>query len=104
MQFGTFLFAAFGAILGYFVYHDLKRMATFKNVIKHIERGNKKWLNIENVDQEKACIICYSNCRNLLLFDCKHLIMCWDCWKSMKHESCPICKNPITTAKVIYSD
>lgn len=79
-------------------------MSSFRIVMKHIERGNKKWLTVENVDQDKACIICYSNCRNLLLFNCKHLIMCWDCWKLMKHKNCPICKVDISTAKVIYSE
>ena len=59
---------------------------------------------MENVEEYKACIICYTNCRNLILFDCKHLIMCWGCWKTMKEDHCPICKKVISTAKVIHSD
>ena len=28
------------------------------------------------VSDDKICIICYANCRNMIFFDCRHMIMC----------------------------
>lgn len=75
-----------------------------QNIHKLFAKGKNKVLQIENVDQEKACIICFTNCRNLILFDCKHLIMCWDCFKTVKQDNCPICKKHIDVAKVIEAN
>lgn len=48
---GTFVGGAIAALLAYFVYKDLQKLATIQGVIQRIEAGNKKWLEVENVDQ-----------------------------------------------------
>ena len=30
----------------------------------------------DKISDDKCCIICYSNCRNVIFFDCRHMIMC----------------------------
>lgn len=32
-----------------------------------------------DVEDDKTCIICYTNCRNMIFFDCRHMIMCREC-------------------------
>jgi hypothetical protein len=31
---------------------------------------------IDETNEDKACIICYTSCRNMIFFDCRHMIMC----------------------------
>jgi hypothetical protein len=47
------------------------------------------------------CIICYANCRNVIFFDCRHMIMCRECSENYDSGVCPYCKMEIDDVKII---
>ena len=92
-------------LFGTIVFFSIRSLA--KDIKKLIEswrvlpKGLNK-LQIHDVSQDKLCIICYSNCRNLIIFDCMHLIMCQDCFEEGEMKECPICKKAVTLSKPIF--
>ena len=67
----------FGTIvIGRLLWSDIKRMINAMNVKR--QKLSSSYFNPQ-VDDDKTCIICYTNCRNMILFDCRHLIMCREC-------------------------
>lgn len=53
------------------------------------------------VGEDKMCIICYANCRNVIFFDCRHMIMCRECSENYDSEVCPYCKLEIDDVKIV---
>jgi hypothetical protein len=92
----TFKYLILALLFGWGLYSrlepSLRKVLAFDNV-----------LDIDNLPENKQCIICYTHCRNILAFDCKHLIMCYNCANSMRDQTCPICKKPVTRCKPILN-
>ena len=80
------------------LFKDLKRI--YKAIKFHL-KNNKKFLEIDDPEPEKSCIICYANTRNVVIYNCRHMIMCVRCYESMEYEACPICKAPVDHAGYI---
>lgn len=34
-------------------------------------------LNPKGIKDDKLCQICYTNCRNVIFYDCRHIILCY---------------------------
>jgi hypothetical protein len=47
-------------------------------------------------DEEKQCIICNDNEKDIILDPCSHNIMCNECYENLKIKKCPICRTSIT--------
>jgi hypothetical protein len=60
-------------IIGRWLWSDFKRIINAISVKK--QKLTSSYFN-PIVGDDKTCIICYTNCRNMILFDCRHLIMC----------------------------
>lgn len=57
----------------------------FKEVMKKIEK----------MEEEKLCVVCQENHKNVLILPCKHLCMCDQCADRIIYTngSCPICRS-----------
>ena len=55
----------------------------FKKFWFRLTTHDKKILNPSNISDEKLCQICYLNCRNVLFYSCRHLIVCDDCYQHL---------------------
>lgn len=47
------------------------------------------------------CIICYNHVRNMIFFDCRHMIMCQECSETYDSDVCPYCKMEIDDIKPV---
>lgn len=83
------------------VYKDVKKFIINRKLNQLIPM-RKKMLDIPDLNMEKCCIICFANNRNMLIFDCKHFIICESCYEEQEMSQCPICKTHITECKPIY--
>jgi len=43
---------------------------------KNLTQKYQKHLNPSGISDDKLCQICYVNCRNVLFYKCRHLIIC----------------------------
>ena len=89
-----FLFFAGTLISGRLLLNDIRRWVNI-NVVKKGLTGIKP-LEIEDASDDKLCIICYTNNRNMVFFDCRHMIMCWECSQQYREPTCPMCKKEIS--------
>jgi len=48
-----------------------------------------------NEDESSLCVICFDNKRDALFMPCGHLYTCMQCYKSLNHRSCPMCRKDI---------
>ena len=73
------LFILFSVTLfsGKMLFKSIKRWLNI-NILKKGIIGRKLY-NLEEVGEGKECIICYTNCRNIIFFDCRHMAMCYEC-------------------------
>lgn len=59
-------------------------------------------LKVEQEKDEKLCIICVDNYRNILLQPCNHFCLCKDCMQYKKWAKCPLCRQHIQSTIDIY--
>jgi hypothetical protein len=87
-------------VVGRWLWSDIK---WYLNVLKvRREKLTRSYFIPEGVvADDKMCIICYANCRNIIFFDCRHMIMCRECSESYESEVCPYCKVEIDDVKVV---
>jgi hypothetical protein len=69
--------------LGYY-----KRLTEFEPIINQI-------ICNKTVDEERQCIICNENEKNIILNPCNHNIICYECYENLKSNTCPICRKEI---------
>ena len=72
--------------------------------------------SIRKAYEDLNCVICFLNIRNCLVFPCKHLAMCSNCYKTIKNASnvgidnnvrsptCPICRGHIQEARTVENN
>lgn len=48
-------------------------------------------------DEDKACILCLTNKKNIAFSPCGHIISCQTCSQKLSNNKCPICKTNIET-------
>ena len=87
MKVGGFLMMTI--VMGRWLWSDIKALLNTLKVKR--QKMSSNYFNPEVTD-DKVCIICYSNCRNMIFFDCRHMIMCRDCSEHYKSDLCPYCK------------
>lgn len=46
----------------------------------------------DNTISNFNCVICLSNPRELILFDCGHVCLCMDCLEKLSFPNCPVCR------------
>ena len=55
---------------------------------------------ITAMDDILHCVVCQENTRDQLLFPCQHMVTCKEC--SVQLETCPICRQNITSSVFVY--
>lgn len=43
---------------------------------------------------DPECIVCLSQQKRILLFPCRHCVLCYRCVKGLREERCPLCRAP----------
>lgn len=90
------LLSAFIILL--FLYNGYKMVKILQHRLKKLwfrmTTFDKKILNPSNISDDKLCQICYLNCRNVLFYNCRHLIVCDDCYQHIQKQNCIICNVP----------
>lgn len=72
----------------------------------HIEEQIEQLRNELSAEREKhLCIICYDRPRNIILYPCKHMCICEDCYTTLRRElqGCPLCRSSIININHVYS-
>ena len=54
-------------------------------------------------DSEVCCSVCLSNKRDTLLDDCRHCVLCWECFTRLYERKCPACQHQISSATYIFT-
>jgi E3 ubiquitin-protein ligase MUL1 len=49
-----------------------------------------------NNNSDTACVLCLQNPREIILLDCGHICLCFDCLERLGNTSCPICRQNYT--------
>ena len=95
---GSLLLASI--VLGRWIWSDVKK---FLNSLKaRREKLSGTYFNPkDSITDDKCCIICHNNCRNVIFFDCRHMIMCNECSETYDSDQCPYCKEEIDDIKVV---
>ncbi|GFU12626.1 RING-type domain-containing protein [Nephila pilipes] len=54
---------------------------------------------------KRVCIICHDRERNVLLYPCRHMIMCVECTMAVQEsfQNCPLCRNEILNTLQVYT-
>lgn len=58
-------------------------------------------VEIETVDEEEQCCICYDIKQNIMFLPCKHINTCSKCFKHINKNICSICKQQIVKIEKI---
>ena len=59
----------------------------------------------ETLRENRECVICFSEVRNVLLRPCGHACLCSSCWTgSNKPQNCPVCRAPIVSGEIIFME
>nr|ACO14654.1 RING finger protein C1orf166 [Caligus clemensi] len=58
----------------------------------------------EDINPESACVICYTQRREVIILNCGHVSLCFDCGEEIKRLKlpCPICRSPISRITPMY--
>jgi hypothetical protein len=57
---------------------------------------------IQDLSQDRACVICLNQERNLLFMPCNHLCACAECGLNPTIRVCPICRATFNNRTVVY--
>ena len=57
---------------------------------------------IPDLSQDRACVICLNQERNLLFMPCNHLCACAECGLNPTIRVCPICRATFNNRTVVY--
>ena len=57
---------------------------------------------IPNFTQERACVICLNQERNLVFMPCNHLCACAECGLNPTIRTCPVCRTVFNNRVVVY--
>ena len=58
--------------------------------------------NEPSSSEQNTCIICLTNPRELVLIDCGHVCLCFECFERMPNTNCPICRKRYTSFVPCY--
>jgi E3 ubiquitin-protein ligase MUL1 len=85
---GTF----FASILLNKIYRKIRR-----EIVRYRE-GTVKMVMTDDL----TCIICMENPRNIIIKQCKHMVMCGICFDKLRKDECPVCKAVIEDHIKVY--
>lgn len=57
---------------------------------------------IPDLSQDRACVICLNQERNLLFMPCNHLCACAECGLNPTIRTCPVCRTVFNNRVVVY--
>lgn len=57
---------------------------------------------IPDLPQDRACVICLNQERNLLFMPCNHLCACAECGLNPTIRTCPVCRATFNNRTVVY--
>lgn len=66
-------------VIGRWLWSDIKALLNSLKVRR--QKLMNEYFNpvLDEANEDKVCIICYAHCRNMVFFDCRHMIMCREC-------------------------
>eukprot|EP00096_Caligus_rogercresseyi_P012396 TRINITY_DN5177_c0_g1_i1.p1 TRINITY_DN5177_c0_g1~~TRINITY_DN5177_c0_g1_i1.p1 ORF type:complete len:371 (-),score=79.62 TRINITY_DN5177_c0_g1_i1:140-1252(-) len=94
--------ASFGLYRFYKKWLEEKKKA---NVLREIRRSREdNASNGQDISIESACVICCSQRREVIILNCGHISLCYDCGEEIQRRNlpCPICRSKITRITPIY--
>ena len=91
-------FLILSIVMARWLWSDIKAMLNALKVKR--QKLTSTYFNPDVAD-DKVCIICYANCRNMVFFDCRHMIMCRQCSENYQSDTCPYCKLEIDDVKIV---
>jgi len=68
-----------------------------KNVLERIEKAK------EHLEEEKLCVICRENPKEVLIMPCRHLCVCKECGNRVELTRCPLCREVIAERISVFS-
>jgi hypothetical protein len=68
-----------------------------KNALERIERAK------QNLEEEKLCVVCRENPKEVLMMPCRHLCVCKDCGHRVELTRCPLCREVIAERLTVFS-
>jgi hypothetical protein len=71
-----------------------------RTVIKPKDVYNSDVGGLHSDDGKVACIICFNNTRNIILFPCRHIALCHEC--TANTHKCAVCNNEYTAFTRVY--
>ncbi len=112
------IFGSFGLAIGiYIAYKKIKDYLAKTEYDRMIEQArtqrienqrartnnNNQIIELNSVNSEQnTCIICLTNPRELVLIDCGHVCLCFECFERMPNTNCPICRKTYTSFVPCY--
>jgi len=68
-----------------------------KNALERIEKAK------QNLEEEKLCVICRCESKEVLIMPCRHLCVCRDCGHRVELTLCPLCRQVIAERLTVFS-
>lgn len=110
LKIGLVIFSMSGLALSaycvYKSYNRIKHWLRLKKINQEIEKARRERIEQERRQRREQtngtvndpsssninCVICLTNPRELVLFDCGHVCLCMDCLGQLPTHNCPICR------------
>lgn len=68
-----------------------------KNALERIEKAK------QNLEEEKLCVICRENPKEVLMMPCRHLCVCKDCGYRVELTCCPLCREATSERLTVFN-
>lgn len=69
-----------------------------------LKRNHGSTYSNETLNEDTLCIVCQVNSKEVIIFPCRHLCLCWDCSVQLNalQSPCPICRASIDEMLKVY--
>ena len=82
-------------------FHCVKKKFLFNNKMFDLGDifGIKSDTSNVSQEQEKLCVICFTQEKDTVVLPCRHMCLCLDCSQHVREKSsnCPICRTKVST-------
>ncbi|KAK6627368.1 hypothetical protein RUM44_009845 [Polyplax serrata] len=94
-------------VIVYKMFHYAKLVAVSVytgRFLDHRKPENIPTVSPRQIDEERLCVICQYNPKEMIIFPCKHLCLCWECSRTLggRYETCPLCRTRIKEFLKVY--
>nr|XP_039257835.1 uncharacterized protein LOC120334395 [Styela clava] len=73
-----------------------------KQLLNAEENSESLQQQLEKIEEERMCKICFSNPADMVFIPCSHMICCMECTQAIRH--CPVCRKKIEKAIKTYAN